>query len=142
MVCHISGSRHWVTCSANLEKNFITMYDGTMRRWTDNEKRSRIAFMIPMLRILPQVLKFSGFWECRTNLEPKYTQWAFTIPEQDNILVQNDGVNCGPFALKYVEALMSGCIAPKLTTKDLQTYCKYLAKTIFSWSTDENTLGF
>lgn len=138
--CNGVSSDHWFACLIDLRECFITIYDSNQKKWTPKIKRQRKTFFIPLLCILPQVLKFCGFWNCRTKLKPKFTQWTFTCPDDDSLYVQEDSTSCGLFALKFVEAIILGNITRALNTKYIAAYRTHLAKTIFAWSTDSSTL--
>ncbi|KAH6806007.1 hypothetical protein C2S51_030838 [Perilla frutescens var. frutescens] len=72
-VSHLD-SDHWVTCVVSIPDHTITIYDSTWANWTKEIKKSRINFFVPLARILPQLLKYYGYWNCRTDLQPKYTK--------------------------------------------------------------------
>ncbi|KAH6780439.1 hypothetical protein C2S52_011676 [Perilla frutescens var. hirtella] len=133
-------SDHWVTCVVSFIEHVIAFYDSTWHNWTKEIRQSRINFFAPLTRILPQLLKYCGYWDCRKDLQPKYTEWKMKIVERAGVYKQNDGVNCGLYALKFVEMLMTNTIMPQPTDKEMEGYRSHMAHTVFRFSTDENTL--
>ncbi|KAH6778884.1 hypothetical protein C2S52_010121 [Perilla frutescens var. hirtella] len=72
-VAHLDSDQ-WVTCVVSITEHTIAIYDSTWANWTEEIKKSRINFFVPLARILPQLLKYCGYWDCRIDLQPKYTE--------------------------------------------------------------------
>lgn len=141
MVCHLPG--HWVTCRVDFETSSITVYDSFQKEWTDETMHEMRLRFTPLLRVLPQVLKFTKFYELHNSLNAshaKYTEWQLKFPEGEPAFRQDDSSSCGPFSLMYVESLLTGHLAPKVTKKDLQKYRSKIAENIFMFSTSKDTI--
>ncbi|KAH6794846.1 hypothetical protein C2S52_005323, partial [Perilla frutescens var. hirtella] len=89
-VAHLD-SDHWLTCVVSLPEHLIAFYDSTWHNWTKEIRQSRINFFAPLARILPQLLKYCGYWDCRKELQPKYTEWRIKTVESAGVYKQNDG---------------------------------------------------
>ncbi|KAH6756685.1 hypothetical protein C2S53_001087 [Perilla frutescens var. hirtella] len=148
-VAHLDS--HWVTCFVSFSDHLIILYDSTWHNWAKQIKQSRhnwakqirqsrINYFTPLTHILPQLLKYCGFWDCRQDLQAKYTHWKIKTVKGDGIYKQTDGVSCGVYELKFVEMLMSNSRMPQPTDNELEAYRSHVAYTIFRFSTDENTL--
>ncbi|KAH6761035.1 hypothetical protein C2S51_017984 [Perilla frutescens var. frutescens] len=73
MPCHLPG--HWVAVVVYLKEHTIGIFDSTRHILTGLvQLQMRTTFMKPLARILPQMLKYYGYWEARSELVPKYTQ--------------------------------------------------------------------
>ncbi|KAH6792938.1 hypothetical protein C2S52_003415 [Perilla frutescens var. hirtella] len=101
MPCHLPG--HWVAVVVYLNEHTISIFDSTRHNWTHADADARIEFMKPLTRILPQMLKYCGYWEARSELVPKYTQWAVKFSRAEDTLIQQDSTSCGIFALLHIE---------------------------------------
>lgn len=128
-VCNFSG--HWVVCKLNLTSCTISMFDSIQHRLTNNIREQRVVDTRPLARIVPVLLMHAGFWEHRVYL-PRLTQWPV---EMINTFVQTDSHSCGPFAMMYVEAILTGCMFPDEAQHRISTYRQHMAHTIFRFST-------
>lgn len=131
---------HWVTCCVNLLESYIMIYDSNQHTLETNDFEERRQFFIPLSRILPQVLKYAGFYDARPEVRPCLTQWRVEHPEGDNLYMQNNNENCVAYALKYVEAILTGKIEERFDAKELKKYRTHLSKSVYNFSTDESTL--
>lgn len=122
-------------------KALVTLYDSFEHVFDQQHYDDRKKFLIPLVRIFPQILKYTGFYENRRDLQPCFKQWKFKYPGKENPYTQNDDHSCGPFALKYVEFLMTKEKDPLLKQqKDIEKYRAHIARTIYEFSNDEETI--
>ncbi|KAH6817940.1 hypothetical protein C2S51_001543 [Perilla frutescens var. frutescens] len=134
MPCHLPG--HWVAVVVYLNEHTIGIFDSTQHNWTRADADARKEFMKPLARILHQMLKYCGFWEARSELVPKYTQWTIKFSRAEDTLMQQESTSCGIFALLHVEQLLTGKMHNNMSILDVKKYRSKLARLIFKFSTD------
>lgn len=114
----------------------VYLYDSLEQHHFD--ERTKVP--IPVVRIFPQILKYVGFYDQRTDLQPLFKPWKFSYPENTNPYKQLDNHRCDPISLKYVEFLMTHNKETPLTKKDIEKYRAHIARTIYEFNTDEDTI--
>ncbi|XP_057790689.1 uncharacterized protein LOC131007789 [Salvia miltiorrhiza] len=134
MVCELES--HWVTFSVNFIKSAITIYDSTQRKLDDTDYAVRKTFFTPLARMLPQILKYSGFYDERKEVKPKLTEWRFAYLESGNVYKQTDTKSGGAYALKYAEMILTKQHLPSFEKKDVEKLCVDVAATIYKFSTE------
>ncbi|KAL6540834.1 hypothetical protein OROMI_024717 [Orobanche minor] len=137
-VCNYND--HWGTLLLNLKRQTIWLYDSMAWKFDYHHVCNRRDVILPMTRIVPQILKRIGYYELHRVKKPQFAQWHLCFPSpKKNIFKQNDSTNCGLYALKYVEHLISRTSIPKSlkTERDLILYRAHIARTIYAHSTVE-----
>ncbi|KAL6577294.1 hypothetical protein OROMI_011570 [Orobanche minor] len=134
-VCNYND--HWGTILLYLKRQTIWLYDSMTWKFDYHHVCSRRDVFLPMTRIVPQILKRIGYYELHRVKKPQFAQWDLCFPSpKKNIFKQNDSTNCGLYALKYVEHLISRTSIPKSlkTERDLILYRAHIARTIYAHS--------
>ncbi|KAL6567801.1 hypothetical protein OROGR_001469 [Orobanche gracilis] len=137
-VCNYND--HWGTLLLDLKRQTIWLYDSMAWKFDYHHVRNRKDVFLPMTRIVPQILKRIGYYELHRVKKPQFAQWDLCFPSpKKNTFKQNDSTNCGLYALKYVEHLISRTSIPKSlkTERDLILYRAQIARTIYAHSTVE-----
>ncbi|KAL6581227.1 hypothetical protein OROMI_007150 [Orobanche minor] len=138
IVCNYND--HWGTLLLDLKRQTIWLYDSMAWKFDYHHVCNRRDVFMPMTRIVPQILKRIGYYELHRAKKPQFAQWDLCFPSpKKNIFKQNDSTNCGLYALKYVEHLISRTSIPKSlkTERDLILYRPHIARTICAHSTVE-----
>ncbi|KAL6540692.1 hypothetical protein OROMI_024575 [Orobanche minor] len=137
-VCNYND--HWGTLLLDLKRQTIWLYDSMAWKFDYHHVCNRRDVFLPMTRIVPQILKRIGYYELHRVKKPRLSQWDLCFPSpKKNTFKQNDSTNCGLYALKYVEHLISRTSIPKSlkTERDLILYRAHIARTIYAHSTVE-----
>ncbi|KAL6565322.1 hypothetical protein OROGR_002273 [Orobanche gracilis] len=137
-VCNYND--HWGTLLLDLKRQTIWLYDFMAWKFDYHHVCNRRDVFLPMTRIVPQILKRIGYYELHRVKKPQFAQWDLCFPSpKKNTFKQNDSTNCGLYALKYVEHLISRTSIPKSlkTERDLILYRAQIARTIYAHSTVE-----
>ncbi|KAL6540468.1 hypothetical protein OROMI_024351 [Orobanche minor] len=137
-VCNYND--HWGTLLLDLKRQTIWLYDSMAWKFDYHHVCNRRDVFLPMTRIVPQILKRIGYYELHRVKKPRLAQWDLCFPSpKKNTYKQNDSTNCGLYALKYVEHLISRTSLPKSlkTERDLILYRAHIARTIYAHSTVE-----
>ncbi|KAL6518016.1 hypothetical protein OROMI_033717 [Orobanche minor] len=137
-VCNYND--HWGTLLLDLKRQTIWLYDSMAWKFDYHHVSNRRDVFLPMTRIVPQILKRIGYYELHRVKKPRLAQWDLCFPSpKKNTYKQNDSTNCGLYALKYVEHLISRTSLPKSlkTERDLIMYRAHIARTIYAHSTVE-----
>lgn len=116
------------------------VYESLQHQCDSDDLEDKRQFFVPFARILPQVLKYVQFYGARPDLNPTYTEWPIMHTGEGNPYIQQDGVSCGVYALKYAEAILTGKMEQPFDMEDLKKYRKQLSETIYNFSTDESTI--
>lgn len=142
MVCNLQTPRHWLTCCLNLAKGYIVLYDSLQPDYQESDYEQRKAYFTPLARIVPQILKYIGYYDCRREFKPKWKQWNIYFPMKDeNPYTQCDGKSCGSFALKYVEMILTKTYELPFDKEAVKAYRLHVAQSIFNFSTDDSTIS-
>ncbi|KAL6555230.1 hypothetical protein OROGR_006488 [Orobanche gracilis] len=137
-VCNYND--HWGTLLLDLKRQTIWLYDSMAWKFDYHHVCNRRDVFLPMTRIVPQILKRIGYYELHRVKKPQFAQWDLCFPSpKKNTFKQNDSTNCGLYALKYIEHLISRTSIPKSvkTERDLILYRAQIARTIYAHSTVE-----
>ncbi|KAL6548216.1 hypothetical protein OROGR_008637 [Orobanche gracilis] len=137
-VCNYND--HWGTLLLDLKRQTIWLYDSMAWKFDYHHVCNRRDVFLPMTRIVPQILKRIGYYELHRVKKTQFAQWDLCFPSpKKNTFKQNDSTNCGLYALKYVEHLISRTSIPKSlkTERDLILYRAHIARTIYAHSTLE-----
>lgn len=138
MVCCFN--QHWATCIIDLTQYTLEIWDSKQHIFHTHHLQLRSEAFEPVARIVPQVLKYTKFYERRLGVVPIYLQWEHHIPEVNRIKQDEyDSSSCGPLALLYAENRLKGVADQKMTTDDIQKYRNRIAESIFKFSTDGST---
>ncbi|KAL6566311.1 hypothetical protein OROGR_001926 [Orobanche gracilis] len=137
-VCNYND--HWGTLLLDLKRQTIWLYDSMAWKFDYHHVCNIRDVFLPMTRIVPQILKRIGYYELHRVKKPQFAQWDLCFPSpKKNTFKQNDSTNCGLYALKYVEHLISRTSIPKSlkTERDLILYRANITRTIYAHSTVE-----
>ncbi|KAL6532201.1 hypothetical protein OROGR_014171 [Orobanche gracilis] len=137
-VCNYND--HWGTLLLDLKRQTIWLYDSMAWKFDYHHVCNRRDVFLPMTRIVPQILKRIGYYELHRVKKPQFAQCDLCFPSpKKNTFKQNDSTNCGLYALKYVEHLISRTSIPKSlkTERDLILYRAQISRTIYAHSTVE-----
>lgn len=96
MIIHSHG--HFMTCRANLNTGYFTVWDSLSYNWTEEVIHARRKETLPYRRLIPFVMRHDGVyyqrWETST-----LTEFIFTAPPQGQPYTQTDSSWCGVFLL-------------------------------------------
>ncbi|KAL6541115.1 hypothetical protein OROMI_024998 [Orobanche minor] len=134
---------HWGTVLLDLKRQKIWLYDSMAWKFDYHHICNRREVFLPMMRIVPQILKRIGYFDRHRVKSPQLAQWELCFPSpKKNSFKQMDSANCGLYALKYVEQLISKTKMPKSlkTDRELILYRDHIARSIYAHSTTEPTV--
>ncbi|KAL6577360.1 hypothetical protein OROMI_011636 [Orobanche minor] len=140
-VCNYND--HWGTVLLDLKRQKIWLYDSMAWKFDYHYICNRRDVFLPMMRIVPQILKRIGYFDRHRVKSPQLAQWELCFPSpKKNSFKQMDSANCGLYALKYVEQLISKTKMPKSlkTDRELIMYRDHIARSIYAHSTAEPTV--
>ncbi|KAL6558385.1 hypothetical protein OROMI_018735 [Orobanche minor] len=136
-VCNYND--HWGTVLLDLKRQKNWLYDSMAWKFDYHHICNRRDVFLPMMRIVPQILKRIGYFD----RHPQLAQWELCFPSpKKNSFKQMNSANCGLYALKYVEQLISKTKMPKSlkTDRELILYRDHIARSIYAHSTAEPTV--
>ncbi|KAL6571363.1 hypothetical protein OROHE_003006 [Orobanche hederae] len=134
---------HWGTVLLDLKRQKIWLYDSMAWKFDYHHICNRRDVFLPMMRVVPQILKRIGYFDRHRVKSPQLAQWELCFPSpKENSFKQMDSANCGLYALKYVEQLISKTKMPKSlkTDRELILYRDHIARSIYAHSTAEPTV--
>ncbi|KAL3640275.1 hypothetical protein CASFOL_015243 [Castilleja foliolosa] len=103
-------------------------------------RENRYLKTLSLRRILPVILKASGFYRVRKDLKPVFREWDLRFADKDYCFRQEDILSCGPFALKLMEVLVSRRALPYITEGNIGLIRRSsIAERIFSYSKPAKT---
>ncbi|KAL3625287.1 hypothetical protein CASFOL_030741 [Castilleja foliolosa] len=122
-----------------VQKCEVWIFD-SMAISTDKEQReNRYLKTLSLRRILPAILKASGFYKVRKDLKPVNREWDLRFADKDYCFRQEKIVSCGPFASKLMEVLVSRRALPYIAEDNIGLIRRSIAERIFSYSKPANT---
>ncbi|KAL6513366.1 hypothetical protein OROGR_020852 [Orobanche gracilis] len=105
-VCNYNN--HWCTVLLDLKRQTIWLYESMAWKFDYHHISNISDVFLPMTRIVPHILKRIGYYERYRVKKPQFAQWNLCFPPpKKNAFKQMDNSNCGPYALKYIEQLIS-----------------------------------
>ncbi|KAL6558728.1 hypothetical protein OROMI_019078 [Orobanche minor] len=117
------------------------LWDSNEHKFNDHIRVLRKKALLPLCRILPQLLKHIGYYICNP-VSHKYTEWPLYFPlNSANKLHQRDSVSCGLLALKSIENRLIDTADKMMYKKNLPEWRAHIAKTIYNYSTHESTIA-
>ncbi|KAL3615840.1 hypothetical protein CASFOL_040134 [Castilleja foliolosa] len=133
------ASGHFYPLIIDLVKCEVWIFD-SMAICTDKSQReNRYLKTLSLRRILPAILKASGFYKVRKDLKPVYREWDLRFADKDYCFRQEEILSCGPFALKMMEVLVSRRELPYITEDNIGSIRRSIAERIFSYSKPAKT---
>ncbi|KAL3652708.1 hypothetical protein CASFOL_002389 [Castilleja foliolosa] len=130
---------HFYPLIIDLVKCEVWIFD-SMAICTDKSQReNRYLKTLSLRRILPAILKASGFYKVRKDLKPVYREWDLRFADKDYCFRQEEILSCGPFALKMMEVLVSRRALPYITEDNIGSIRRSIAERIFSYSKPAKT---
>ncbi|KAL3619677.1 hypothetical protein CASFOL_034589 [Castilleja foliolosa] len=127
------ASGHFYPFIIDLVKCEVWIFD-SMAISTDKEQReNRYLKTLSLRRILPAILKASGFYDVRKDLKPVFREWDLRFADKDYCFRQEKIVSCGPFAFKLMEVLVSRRALPYITEDNIGLIRRSIAERIFSY---------
>ncbi|KAL6573105.1 hypothetical protein OROHE_002581 [Orobanche hederae] len=119
----------------------MILWDSNEHKFNDHIKMLRKKALLPLRRILPQLLKHIGYYICNP-VPHKYTEWPLYFPlNSANKLHQRDSVSCGPLALKSMENWLTDTVDKMMYKNNLPGWRAHIAETIYNYSTHESTIA-
>ncbi|KAL6501120.1 hypothetical protein OROHE_025317 [Orobanche hederae] len=139
--CATLISKHWAVCTIHFKTCMVILWDSNEHKFNDHIRMLRKNALLPLRRILPQLLKHIGYYN--SNPVPhKYTEWPLYFPlNSANKLHQRDSVSCGPLALKSMENRLADIPDKMMYKKNLPAWRAHIAETIYNYSTHERTIA-
>ncbi|KAL3647097.1 hypothetical protein CASFOL_008065 [Castilleja foliolosa] len=133
------ASGHFYPLIIDLVKCEVWIFD-SMAICTDKSQReNRYLKILSLRRILPAILKASGFYKVRKDLKPVYREWDLRLADKDYCFRKEEILSCGPFALKMMEVLVSRRALPYITEDNIGSIRRSIAERIFSYSKPAKT---
>ncbi|KAL3642914.1 hypothetical protein CASFOL_013729 [Castilleja foliolosa] len=133
------ASGHFYPLIIDLVRCEVWIFD-SMAICTDKaQRKNRYLKTLSLRRILPAILKASGFYRVRKDLKPVFREWDLRFAVKDYCFRQEDILSCGPFALKMMEVLVSRRALPYITEKNIGLIRSSIAERIFSYSKPAKT---
>ncbi|KAL6516754.1 hypothetical protein OROHE_018042 [Orobanche hederae] len=141
LLCYFDIAKHWAVCTIHFKTCMVILWDSNEHKFNDHMRMLRKNALLPLCRILPQLLKHIGY--CNSNPVPhKYTEWPLHFPlNSANKLHQRDSVSCGPLALKSMENRLADIPDKMMYKKNLPAWRAHIAETIYNYSTHERTIA-
>ncbi|KAL3618937.1 hypothetical protein CASFOL_037165 [Castilleja foliolosa] len=133
------ASGHFYPLIIDLVRCEVWIFD-SMAICTDKSQReNRYLKTLSLRRILPAILKASGFYRVRKDLKPVFREWDLRFADKDYCFRQEDILSCGPFALKMMDVLVSRRALPYITEQNIGLIRSSIAERIFSYSKPAKT---
>ncbi|XP_057807888.1 uncharacterized protein LOC131022419 isoform X2 [Salvia miltiorrhiza] len=127
---------HWITLCINLKETCVIVYGSQQHVWNKQDYEISKQNKVLLARLLPHVLEYAGFFDARKYVTKSLNQWKIDHPEEVNIYELTDDVNCGPFALKFAEVILTGKWEHGFDTKSLKKYMHDMAMNVYGFSTN------
>ncbi|KAL6549417.1 hypothetical protein OROHE_008534 [Orobanche hederae] len=141
LLCYFDIAKHWMVCTIHFKTCMMILWDSNEHKFNDHIKMLRKKALLPLRRILPQLLKHIGYY-ISNPVPHKYTEWPLYFPlNSANKLHQRDSVSCGPLALKSMENRLTDTVDKMMYKKNLPTWRAHIAETIYNYSTHERTIA-
>ncbi|KAL3639604.1 hypothetical protein CASFOL_017511 [Castilleja foliolosa] len=133
------ASGHFYPLIIDLVKCEVWIFD-SMAICTDKSQReNRYLKTLSLRRILPAILKASGFYKVHKNLKPVYREWDLRFADKDYCFRQEEILSCGPFALKMMEVLVSRRALPYIPEDNIGSITRSIVERVFSYSKPAKT---
>ncbi|KAL6495549.1 hypothetical protein OROGR_030112 [Orobanche gracilis] len=141
LLCYFDIAKHWAVCTIHFKTCMMILWDSNEHKFNDHIKMLRKKALLPLRRILPQLLKKIGYYISHP-VPHKYTEWPLYFPlNSANKLHQRDSVSCGPLALKSMENRLTDTVDKMMHKKNLPGWRAHIAETIYNYSTHERTIA-
>ncbi|KAL3648226.1 hypothetical protein CASFOL_007650 [Castilleja foliolosa] len=128
------ASGHFYPLVIDLVKCEVWIFDSMAITTNKDQRENRYLKTLSLRRILPVILKASGFYDVGKDLKPVFREWDLCFADKDYCFIQEHGVSCGPFALKMMEVLVSRRALPYITEQNIDLIRRSIAERIFSYS--------
>ncbi|KAL3614990.1 hypothetical protein CASFOL_040651 [Castilleja foliolosa] len=133
------ASGHFYPLIIDLVRCEVWIFDSMAICTTKAQRENRYLKTLSLRRILPAILKASGFYRVRKDLKPVFREWDLRFADKDYCFRQEDILSCGPFALKLMEVLVSRRALPYITEGNIGLIRSSIAERIFSYSKPAKT---
>ncbi|KAL3621720.1 hypothetical protein CASFOL_034380 [Castilleja foliolosa] len=133
------ASGHFYPLIIDLVRCEVWIFDSMAICTTKAQRENRYLKTLSLRRILPAILKASGFYRVRKDLKPVFREWDLRFADKDYCFRQEDILSCGPFALKLMEVLVSRRALPYITEGNIGLIRSSIAERIFSYSKPSKT---
>ncbi|KAL6529489.1 hypothetical protein OROGR_015112 [Orobanche gracilis] len=141
LLCYFDIAKHWAVCTIHFKTCMMILWDSNEHKFNDHIKMLRKKALLPLRRILPQLLKHIGYYISKP-VPHKYTEWPLYFPlNSANKLHQRDSVSCGPLALKSMENRLTDTVDKMMYNKNLPGWRARISETIYNYSTHERTIA-
>ncbi|KAL6552019.1 hypothetical protein OROGR_008173 [Orobanche gracilis] len=141
LLCYFDIAKHLAVCTIHFKTCMMILWDSNEHKFNDHIKMLRKKALLPLRRILPQLLKHIGYY-ISNPVPHEYTEWPLYFPlNSANKLHQRDSVSCGPLALKSMENRLTDTVDKMMYKKNLPGWRAHIAETIYSYSTHEGTIA-
>ncbi|KAL6513483.1 hypothetical protein OROGR_020969 [Orobanche gracilis] len=131
LLCYFYIAKHWAVCTIHFKTCMMILWDSNEHKFNDHIKMLRKKALLPLRRILPQLLKHIGYY-ISNPVPHKYTEWPLYFPlNSANKLHQRDSVSCGPLALKSMENRLTDMVDKMMYKKNLPGWRAHISETIF-----------
>ncbi|KAL6552815.1 hypothetical protein OROHE_008179 [Orobanche hederae] len=119
LLCYFDIAKYWAVCTIHFKTCMMILWDSNEHKFNDHIKMLRKKALLPLRRILPQLLKHIGYY-ISNPVPHKYTEWPLYFPlNSANKLHQRDNVSCGPLALKSMENRLIDTVDKMMYKKNL-----------------------
>ncbi|KAL6551298.1 hypothetical protein OROMI_021786 [Orobanche minor] len=141
LLCYFDITKHWAVCTIHFKTCMVILWDSNEHKFNDHIRMLRKNALLPLHRILPQLLKHMGYY-ISNPVPHKYTEWPLYFPlNSANKLHHRDIVSCGPLALKSMENRLADIPDKMMYKKNLPSWSAHIAETIYNYSTHERTIA-
>ncbi|KAL3655985.1 hypothetical protein CASFOL_000381 [Castilleja foliolosa] len=133
------ASGHFYPLIIDLVRCEVWIFDSMAICTVKSQRENRYLKTLSLRRILPAILKASGFYRVRKDLKPVFREWDLRFADKDYCFRQEDILSCGPFALKMMDVLVSRRALPYITEQNIGLIRSSIAERIFSYSKPTKT---
>ncbi|KAL3643394.1 hypothetical protein CASFOL_014209 [Castilleja foliolosa] len=133
------ASGHFYPLIIDLVRCEVWIFDSMAICTTKAQRENRYLKTLSLRRILPAIIKASGFYRVRKDLKPVFREWDLRFADKDYCFRQEDILSCRPFALKLMEVLVSRRALPYITEGNIGLIRSSIAERIFSYSKPAKT---
>ncbi|KAL6528130.1 hypothetical protein OROHE_015080 [Orobanche hederae] len=74
LLCYFDIVKHWAVCTIHFKTCMMILWDSNEHKFNDHIKMLRKKALLPLRRVLPQLLKHIGYYICNP-VPHKYTEW-------------------------------------------------------------------
>ncbi|XP_052171715.1 uncharacterized protein LOC127787690 [Diospyros lotus] len=97
-------NQHWFLIKISLKNKILFLYDSSAK--SEDSRRIRVAAVTPLAKLLPIILKSSGYYKHVSATTTSDREWDVEGTDPHKVPQQVDSASCGCFVIKYIEDIL------------------------------------